>query len=92
MSKRGYVPAVNHNIRRPIGCGPRTWKEIPANKFFSNSRGGASGNKLKMTLGLPVYVPPEFATPDTPNFPVTFVGLAHRSSYSVESENTGREK
>lgn len=21
-------------------------------------RGGASGNKLKMTLGLPVYVPP----------------------------------
>ena len=27
-----------------------------ANDFLTYSRGGASGNKLKMTLGLPVYV------------------------------------
>jgi hypothetical protein len=27
-----------------------------ANNFLTCSRGGASGNKLKMTLGLPVYV------------------------------------
>lgn len=34
--------------------------------FVSYSRGGASGNKLKMTLGLPVYVPSEIRSPCLP--------------------------
>lgn len=46
MSKRGsvdvYPELCHHNV---LGA---------ADRFCS--RGGASGNKLKMTLGLPVYV------------------------------------
>lgn len=33
---------------------------VKANKISSNRRGGASGNKLKMTLGLPWYVNSKF--------------------------------
>lgn len=47
---------------------------------FSNSRGGASGNKLKMTLGLPVYVLPQFRPESVPEPPES--GTAQESRYS----------
>jgi hypothetical protein len=47
-----------------------------ANAFLTCSRGGASGNKLKMTLGLPVYVLETFTkTRYTARFWSTFSSL-----------------
>jgi hypothetical protein len=43
----------------PLRCiAPCAWYSSlkHADVFLTYSRGGASGNKLKMTLGLPVYV------------------------------------
>lgn len=51
MSKRGYVHICSDANMLAILAIQWEYTDLSC-----NSRGGASGNKLKMTLGLPVYV------------------------------------